>query len=286
MLAYGRFGYTPPMTRYSHTSAFHTMHVYEHAGARILQFERNRQSSMLLDDPYETDIEYVAYLHLTLAVTPHATRTLVIGLGGGSLVKRMWRDYPWMSIDAVELDAEVVEVARAFFELPEDDDRLRVIVGDGRAHLERTAQTYDIVVIDAFDDDHIPRPLTTDEFLRTVRGRLSADGVVAYNVIGALSGPTSRSLRALYRTMANVWRRVWLFTVNALEPGGIQPENVVILASDAPLSDEELLARIASRADGRVGVPGFETFGRDLHTAPVRLGDVPILTDPPGRRRT
>lgn len=272
------------MADYTHTSAFHTMHVFDTGGMRILRFERNRQSSMCLADPYETDIEYVGYMHLTLAVAPHAARALMIGLGGGSIIKRMWRDYPWLSIDTVELDPEVVDVARTFFALPEDNERLRVIVGDGRTHIERTAETYDIVMIDAFDDDCIPRPLTTEEFLRAVRGRLSPEGVVAYNVIGALSGPTSRPLRALYRTIANVWRRVWLFTVSSLEPDGISPANIVILASDAPLTDEDLLARIAGRVDGRVSVPGFELFGRDLYRGGIRLGDVPIITDPQGKR--
>ena len=62
---------------------------------------------MRLDDPFETDLSYVAYLHLPLAVKPDASSALLIGLGGGMLAKRMWRDYPGMHIDAVEVDPGV-----------------------------------------------------------------------------------------------------------------------------------------------------------------------------------
>ncbi|MHB8925846.1 MAG: spermidine synthase [Coriobacteriia bacterium] len=270
----------PEVVRYSHASAFHTITVTDIGFRRILQFERNRQSSMYLDHPYETDFEYPGFFHVALAIQPQATRTLVIGLGGGSVVKRMWRDYPQMRVDTVEIDPDVVDVARHFFELP-DDPRIRVFVGDGRRLVEDSAETYDIIVVDAFDDDRIPRPLTTEQFMRAARERMSEDGVIAYNVIGAIAGDHSRQFRSLHRTLANTWRRVRVF--NADESVDAKGNNLVVFASDAPLSDEDLLARLADRVGGRVTVPAFELFGENLYTGPVRTGDVPILTDPPSR---
>lgn len=264
---------------YESHSAYHRLRVTDDNGVRLLKFERNQQSSMLLDDPFETTIEYVGYLHIALAVAPHAARALAIGLGGGSLVKRFWRDYEPMHLDVVELDAEVVEIAYELFALPRDE-RIRVIVGDGRAFLETSPETYDIIVIDAFDDDRIPQPLTTEEFLRTVRDHLSPDGVVAYNVIGSVYGPTSKHFRSLHRTASNVWRRVWSFPVGIAEDAREQTRNIVMLASDADLSDDELLDRIASRVDGRVTVPKFELFAEDLYRGTIRTGDVPLLLDP------
>jgi spermidine synthase len=267
-------------------SPYHRLRITDDNGVRLLKFEHNRQSSMHLDDPYETDIEYVGYLHLAVAVAPQATRTLVIGLGGGSLVKRMWRDYPWMRIDAVEIDAEVVTIARSLFELP-DDDRIRVYTEDGRAFVRLSSDTYDIVVVDAFDDDRIPRPLLTEEFMRDCRDRLSPAGVIAYNVIGAVYGPHSRPLRSLYRTAANVWGRVWTFPLGISDDAADQTRNVVMLATDAQLDVEELLGRIADRVGGLVTVPSFERFGEDLYRTPIRTGDVPILSESPtgGRAR-
>jgi spermidine synthase len=267
---------------HEHTSEFHHITVEDIGQLRILRFERNRQSSMYLDAPFDTDFEYPSYFHLGIAVKPDAMRTCVVGLGGGTVVKRMWRDYPEMTLDVVELDPDVVDVAHEFFELPEDD-RIRIHVADGRDFMEWTADTFDLVIVDAFDDFRVPRPLTTEEFMHAVRERLAPDGVVVYNVIGSVRGNRSRPFRSLYRTMRNVWRQVWLFVVD--EGVGAEGDNLILVATDEPPETEELLRRIASRVDGRVTVPAFDLFGNDLYTEPIRLGDVPIITDPPGSKR-
>lgn len=270
---------------YEHHSAYHRLRVVDDNGVRTLIFEHNHQSSMHLDDPFESDIEYVGYLHLTLAVKPDAARTLVLGLGGGSVVKRMWRDYPKMWLDVVELDPEVVDIARSFFELP-DDPRITVIVEDGRSFVRRAAGPYDIIIIDAFDDDRIPRPMTTEEFLRECRDLLAPGGVIAYNVIGSVRGDESKPFRSLHRTASNVWRNVWTFTVGSADGSPEHTGNLVMLATDAEVTEDTLLERIAVRVGGLVTVPAFERFGDDLYRGSLRTGDVPLITDPPrsGRR--
>ena len=268
---------------YEHDSAYHRLVVTDDNGVRRLRFERNHQSSMRLDDPFETDIEYVGYLHLTMAVKPDAARTLVIGLGGGSVVKRMWRDYPAMQLDVVEIDEEVAQLAVEFFAVPEDE-RIRLIVDDGRAYLRLCPETYDIIIVDAFDDDHIPRPLITEEFLRECRDHLSPDGVIAYNIIGSVYGPHSKLFRSLHRTASNVWRRVWTFPLGLATDERDQTRNIVMLATASELSTDELLGRIANRVDGMVTVPAFDRFGEDLYRGAIRTGDVPILLDPLRRR--
>jgi spermidine synthase len=267
---------------YTGRSTYHEINVTDYDFLRVLRFQRNRQSSMYLDAPYETDFEYPAYLHTPLAIKPDARRALVIGLGGGSVVKRYWRDYPEMWLDVVELDPEIVDVAYTYFALPRDE-RIRVFVDDGRRFLDTTNETYDIVIIDAFDEDQVPRQLTTDEFLREVRDHLSPGGVIAYNFIGVISGERSKPFRSLYRTLCNVWRRVWVFTMDE----GVDTEgvNLILLASDAPLTDDELRQRLENRVYGRVSVPGFAMFSDDLYPGKVRTGDVPIITDPPAGKQ-
>lgn len=265
-------------------SRYHRIHVVDNGAVRLMRFERNHQSSMLIEDPYDTDIEYVHYLHLPLAVRPQAERTLVVGLGGGSLVRRMWRDYPWMHIDSVEIDAEVVEVARAYFGLPEDE-RLSVFVDDGRNFIESSDDTYDIIVMDAFDDDHVPRRLLTEEFLLACRDRLSPDGVLAYNIIGAVYGDKSKPFRSFYRTLATIWKTVFVFIVDFEADRADFTRNLIVLATDVPMTQDDLLERIASGVDGLVSVPRFRLFGEDLYRSKVRSGDVPTLTDGGPARR-
>ena len=253
--------------------------VIERGAIRILQIGRLQQSSMYLDAPYETDFDYPAYLHLTIAVKPDAKRVCMIGLGGGTVAKRMWRDYPQMTIDAVEIEPRVADIARTSFSLPRDE-RLRVHIADGRAFLEESSDTYDIVIVDAFDDERVPAPLVTEEFHRVVLQRLAEDGVLAYNTHGSVTGERSRPFRRMYRTLRGSFRQVWPFIVGLSRGGGpASHSEIIILATNAPLSAEELRARIASRVDGRVSVAEFHEFGRDLYEGPIRAGDVAPYVD-------
>jgi len=66
-----------------------------------------------------------------------------------------------------------------------------------------------------------------------------------------------------------------------------ETRNLVMIASDAELSTDELLDRIASRVNGRVSSPGFDRLGDELYSGAVRSGDVPLLLDhPKSTRRT
>jgi spermidine synthase len=198
----------------------------------------------------------------------------------------MWRDYPEMRIDAVELDPDVVDVAHRFFALP-DDERIRIFVGDGRGFLESRTDTYDVAIVDAFDEDRVPRPLTTEEFMRTLSDRLAPDGIVAYNFIGTIKGRHSKPFRSLHRTLSNVWRTVWVFVAyDGVDAEGV---NLMLFATDAPMTTGQLLARIADRVGGRVTVPAFERYGEQLYTGEIRSDSAPLILDPPrgksGRRR-
>lgn len=267
---------------YHTTSPHHEIHVEDVGYLRVLRFSRNRQSTMYLDAPFDTDFEYPGYLHTPLAIMPDAMHALVIGVGGGTVIKRMWRDYPDMRIDAVELDPEVVAVARSYFALP-DDERISVYVGDGRAFIETTPEVYDIVVIDAFEEDNVPRPLKTEEFVRSLRDHLSFGGAIAYNFIGAITGDRSKPFRSLYKTLRNVFRHVRVFQVTE----GVDSDgaNIVLLATDAEISEDEFRHRVETRVGGRVTVPAFSGFCEQLYGRPIRTGDVALIVDPPRPRR-
>lgn len=263
-------------------SRYHEIKIADANGFRTLKFERAQQSSMRLDDPFETDIEYVDYFHLAFAIQPRMERVLIVGLGGGSLAKRLWRDHPSLHIDAVEIDPDVVEIAHEHFALPHDD-RIQVSVGDGREFLESAPSAYDYIVVDAFNDDAVPPHLLTDEFLRLCRDHLAEDGVIAYNMIGSVHGDHSRQFRSFHRTITNVWRRVWAFPIGLAANGPVQLAfggNIVLLGSDIELDADALLGRIARLGETLPSAEKIIRLGEDLYLTPIRTGDVPLLVDP------
>ncbi len=265
---------------------YHRISVTEDESSRHLRFDSSHQSAISLDDPYVSRILYPDYMHLALAANPEAERVLVLGLGGGVITKRYWRDYPGMYVDSVEIDPVVADVAERYFSLPADE-RLAVYVEDARRYVQRTDETYDIIIVDAYYSDALPFHLTTQEFLAEMEDIMSPDGVLAYNVISSAAGGGSDLFRSMYRTAGGVWDQIFVFPIGYgadLERrgdviAGGQRRNIIVLATNAPLEQPELLQRVGDRVDGRVSIQGFDSYVDDLYTQLIPLADVPVLTD-------
>jgi spermidine synthase len=108
---------------------------------------------------------------------------LLIGLGGGSLVKFCHRHLPDTRLTVVEVDAEVIGL-REWFHVPPDDDRLRVVLGDGADYVSRVDWTADVLLIDAFDSAGVAPSLATAEFYEQAFRRLGPNGVFVMNLSG------------------------------------------------------------------------------------------------------
>jgi spermidine synthase len=261
-------------------SQYHRIAVVDDDTSRYLRFDSSFQSGMYLKDPYRTRFGYSDYLQLSFAYRPEGKRVLYIGLGGGSAPKRAWRDFPDVRIDAVELDAEVVNVAYRYFELPRDP-RLVVEVEDGRRFLVANDGPWDTIVVDAFYSDSIPFHLATREFLELVRSRLAPGGTVVTNIIGAVSGPDSRLFRSMLRTYRSVFPTVSIHPV--LDAGGRDLEvirNIILVSGDAAAPSKEfLLERWRDVRRRSPSAPDLTEAIRGRVDAPVSTADVPVLTD-------
>lgn len=142
------------------------------------------QSSMLLADPFRLDLEYSQAMMCVLLFNPKPEKILLVGLGGGSLVKFLLRYSPDAQIDVAEISHEVATVARQYFYLPKDE-RLLIRVAPGEEVVaDRLAadDRYDVLLLDAFDDNGPARALIDEQFLCRCRELLSADGVFAMNL--------------------------------------------------------------------------------------------------------
>ena len=182
---------------YEKASPYNTIIVTEdHKGLRTLLFERGggRQSVVKPGDPDHLELAYARVALAGLALCEEPRRILVVGLGGGSLPMFLRKHYPAATIDAVEIDPGVVDVAKKFFGFIEDE-HMRVHLGDGRQFIEKTRQAdYDIIFLDAFGAHDVPKQLTTQEFLQFTRRVLKPNGVVVSNVWRPASNPLYDSM--------------------------------------------------------------------------------------------
>jgi spermidine synthase len=225
---------------------------------------------MDVSDPDRHVFDYTRYFHLPLLMTDDVDRVLFVGGGGFTGPKHFAAEYD-VTVDVAELDPEVIETARRYFELTESP-RLNVYNTGGRQFLQETNRTYDLIVLDAYKKDKVPFQLTTLEFMRLAASRLSDDGVLMANLISAPTGPASTFYRAEYKTMARVFPQVYTFTT--AEANVVQNVEVMATKADGRLSPRDLRRRNGRRA---VGID----LGRaiDHYRPPPPTADVPVLRD-------
>lgn len=136
-------------------------------------------------------------------------RLAIIGLAGGTIARQYTAAYGRIPIDGVEIDPAIVDVGRKYFGMNEPD--LHVYVGDGRTFMRTTAQTYDVVAVDAFQQPYMPFQLTTREFFEEIKAHLSPTGVVT--VTTGHTCTDYRLVQAFVNTLAQVFPSVYTFDV-------------------------------------------------------------------------
>ena len=136
-------------------------------------------------------------------------RVAIIGLAAGTIARQYSAAYGPIAIDGVEIDPAIVDVGRRYFGM--DETNLNVYAGDGRTFMRTTNQTYDVVMVDAFQQPYMPFHLTTREFLEEIKAHLSPTGVVTFT-----TGHTCTDYRltqAFVNTLSQVFPSVYLLDV-------------------------------------------------------------------------
>ena len=189
------------------------------------------ESSMKLSDPGALTVDYTRFMTLGVAYPPKLERIAEIGLGGGRTVSYLSASLPDTGILAIELDKDVVELAKKYFKFKETA-RLRTVVSDGRAFLIKDTDKWDVIMIDAYRGPFVPFHLLTREFYNLVKSRLNPGGVVVQNI-----EPSTMLFDSASATLKSVFPSVDLY-----DGGG----NVVAVGYSGPqLPQAELLARAA-----------------------------------------
>lgn len=194
--------------------------------------------------------------------TGEPERILLLGLGGGSSARFFAHYFATAEVTGVELDPEIVAVARDYFELPPST---QVVIDDARAFLHRATDRYDIIIVDAFQFPYIPFQLTTREFYADLDRHLAPGGVVVVNV------GRDRDAFAVVDAISQTLQSVFAHLQGVDLPNGAN--TILVAAQHAP-----------ARAAGLAGTPLPEPMQQRLSSLPParpRLvpADAPVLTD-------
>lgn len=170
----------------------YSIDIREKDGVRTLHFESHWiQGAMRITHPSDLVLDYTRTMMAGLLMRDEKDfpqNVLLIGLGAGSLTKFLYQHYPTANLTIVEIDPRVVDVAREHFELPEDPTRIKIVIGDGVEYMVFTEQTYDLIIVDGFNDHAHPGDLNSFSFYQACRLRLNKLGILVVNLIGLSDG--------------------------------------------------------------------------------------------------
>ncbi len=149
---------------------------------RTLEFmSGDVQSEMRLSRPAELVLSYCRAMMCFALFVPDPRHIVMVGLGGGSLVKFCHRHFPRARITVIELRADVIALREAFC-IPPDDARLTVIHADAALWLAGQSACADVLVVDGFDTGGLPEALGSARFYADCRAALCDGGVMAANI--------------------------------------------------------------------------------------------------------
>lgn len=209
------------------------------------------QGSMLIDAPYDIELEYVqrmmaGLLFIDTAAVPKK-HAMQLGLGSAALTKFCYKKLR-MKTTAVEINPQVIAACRGWFKLPRDDLRLQVMEADASVEIRKPEhhETVDLLHVDLYDHEAAAPVLDSAIFYADCRALLTEDGLMTVNLFGRDSS-YAQSLAKM--TEAFGATAIWAFRPT-------REGNTVVLAQRSPQRPERsVLLEKAADIQSHWGLP-------------------------------
>lgn len=140
-------------------------------GGRRIVIGGLTQSGRIIEDIWDDGVK-------GLAKKPQ--KVLILGFGGGGAARVINRRFPQAEIVGVEIDHVIVEIARKYFDLPQIEN-LNLVINDAVLFIKECQEKFDLILVDLYQGQKIPRECQTDEFLNDVRLLLAPEAVAIFN---------------------------------------------------------------------------------------------------------
>jgi spermidine synthase len=217
----------------------------------------------------ENVMQYVWVIDIMKNISGHSGDMLLIGLGGGSILKSFYADN-W-DIEVVEIDPSVTEMAVKYFGVEPGHGTFYHM--DGREFLKNSSKKYDLIIMDAFGSSSVPFHLTTIEFFTIVKRNLTQRGFLAINL--EAMGWDDIIVKSVAVTLQKCFKNVVVLPI--VEPPD-KLGNIIITASDESLELKKDLEREYNDPDYRFSA-GYERVHAWDNRFTPDLEGIEVLTD-------
>ena len=184
----------------------------------------NRTGQTWVDkETFKPKWDYASYVRSICSKSPEKSNALILGLGGGT-VANIFQNSLGFSVDAVELDQRIAEVAKQYFAL---NSKVNVVVDDARHYLEESQKKYNVILFDVYRGEAPPPHVFTLESLTRTKSLLKEDGLIIVNFNGFWNGKIGEAARSIYKTLL----AAGLETTILPTPGDEAGRNMLFVAS-------------------------------------------------------
>jgi len=156
--------------------------VIDKTNVRHLRFGNSiRQSSINKKSPFKLQTKYTRDM---MGVFDHyrdiPETILVLGLGAGTIPSYLYHRFPNTKIYVIEILPELKEIASDYFSMPRNE-RLEIIIGDAYDYIMEAQIQFDLIFMDVFGKNTIPKKFCTEKFYIGLSKLTSTAGYVAFN---------------------------------------------------------------------------------------------------------
>lgn len=188
----------------------------ENTTFKTLQVDTGRES-YINEKTGEMGAGYLYFYDLMEYFNKNSNSTLMIGGAAYTYPMHYLKKYPEKTIDVVEIDEKMTQLAKKEFGLDTQNKNLKIYHQDGRSFLNTTQNKYDCILIDAFKGLNAPFELTTAQAMIKAKNCLNENGIVITNIISSLEGKEAEFLEYEYATYKKIFDDVKIFQVQPLK---------------------------------------------------------------------
>jgi spermidine synthase len=173
------FSYLIPVNIYKKKSdVSQSLEVTWNNGELVLDSKNTNYSYGSLQRILRKGLKYIGYERIK-----NFENILILGVAGGSVIKTLVDEVKFKGkISGVEIDQEIVTIANKYFELDKIPN-LEIFVEDAFEFVLRTKETYDLIIIDVFQDTTMPNFLFQDFFINHINLLLKVNGFILFNTM-------------------------------------------------------------------------------------------------------
>jgi len=280
-VTFGTLVHSAPLTSrgtllYAKDGQYSQMLVYEEflngTTYRFLKNDTNF-SSAIIPGSYEIAFPYAELATLYDAMVPNAKNYLVLGGGAFTIPRHVHHHNPDLTIDTVEIEPYLYDIARTYFDLPVHNN-LRLHTMDARVFLQSTTTQYDVIFSDVMNSGHfIPEHLVTVEFFESLKDRLAPDGVAFINYIGSLDTTGVSMTGSIVHTLSQVFPNYQIIPIQSSTDRELQNMMLIVRHDSKPITFGEY------NIDNRLYDMSYRIDDKLMRLQPNELADEIMFTD-------